>query len=170
MAKFSIQRTNIEKPKDLKQISDFLFRCFDGANIDYTKSWRRLWKKLNELAPGDVVDVDFTFSRSTKYHKRHMAMESAVFDAQEIISDFETFRDWLKIGAGFVTWLPISEGESYPVPKSISYASLDQEEFEQFHANCITFLLGPHAPAVLWPHYSLCDSQKIMHSIVEGFL
>lgn len=36
----------------------------------------------------------------------HMAIEQAVFDAQDRFSDFEMFRDWLKIGSAWVVWVP----------------------------------------------------------------
>ena len=35
----------------------------------------------------------------------HMLIESRVFAGQERIASFETFRYWLKLGAGFVDWM-----------------------------------------------------------------
>jgi hypothetical protein len=87
-----------------------------------------------------------------------MAMEQAVFESQERFDNFDQFRTWLKVGAGHVEWFPGPKGGVIPVPRSISYAKLEQDEMEKVHAAIVAFLRTPHAIKTLWP--SLPDSQR----------
>jgi hypothetical protein len=97
-----------------------------------------------------------------------MAIEQQVFDAQERFQDFEMFRYWLKVGAGWVTWAAGPKGGVVPIPKSISYANADQEEFIRYHEAVIVFLRGEHAAPFLWRHLK-GGSHDMMESILEGF-
>lgn len=169
MARFTITRTHMALPDEtgMAGASAFLFKALDGFGKDDRSSWRRFWKKALNMAPGDMFEVEMVFPRSGPYHRRHMSLEQSVFDAQEVFEDFEQFRTWLKIGAGWVIWMPGHAGEMVPIPKSVSYATADQAEFEQFHAAVVNFLRGDHAAAVLWPH--LKTPSDMMIAILRGY-
>lgn len=136
----------------LGYIRSFLFGLFDGWTKTDKSAWRKLWKRLMALEAGEFAVIEFVIPRSSPYHRRHMAIESAVFDAQERFVDFEQFRYWLKVGAAWVIWAAGPKGGVVPIPRSISYAAADQAEFEQYHAQVIEFLRGPHAATYLWRH------------------
>lgn len=70
---------------------------------------------LSSLEPGEFAIIEFVIPRSSPYHRRHMAIESAVFNAQERFDDFEQFRVWLKVGAGWVDWCAGPKGGAVPV-------------------------------------------------------
>jgi len=154
MSRFTIHRTGAALPDErgLEGARSLLFKALDGFGQDDKQAWRRLWKKLISLEPGEMMEVSMVFPRSGPFHRRHMALEQRVFDAQEKFEDFEAFRTWLKIGAGWVVWAPGEAGALTPVPKSISYASADEQEFRQYHEAVVRFLRGPHAAVFLWPH------------------
>ena len=154
MSRFTIQRTTTALPDErgLEGARALLFKALDGFGQDDRKAWRRLWKSLINLSPGETLEVSMVFPRSGPFHRRHMALEHKVFDAQEKFDDREAFRTWLKVGAGWVIWAPGQQGELIPVPKSISYAAADEEEFRRYHEAVVRFLMGPHAAVFLWPH------------------
>lgn len=172
MSKLTITRTNIAMPdeKRLEVVRSFLFGVLDGFTKDDKRAWRRFWKRLVEAEPGELIDVETVFPRSGKHHRWHMAMEQRVFDAQERFSEFEQFRYWLKVGAGWVTWAAGPKGGVVPIPKSISYAKADEEEFTQYHESVVRFLLGPHAAKFLWPHLQAEKQAEMIHGILDGFL
>jgi hypothetical protein len=95
-------------------------------------------------------------------------MEQKVFDSQEKFDDFEAFRTWLKVGSGWVIWAVGEEGTLVPIPKSVSYAAAEQEDFEKFHAGVVRFLRGPHAGVFLWPHLEQKAIDQIEY-ILRGF-
>ena len=97
-----------------------------------------------------MVDIKTHQARVGWYHRKHMALEQSVFEAQERFEDFESFRTWLKVGAAFVDWFPGPKGGVIPVPKSISYAKLEQGAMEQFHNDAVAFLRTEHAGKTLW--------------------
>jgi hypothetical protein len=148
--------------------SAFLFKALDGFGKDDRASWRRFWKRALAMKPGDMFEVEMVFPRSGPYHRRHMALEQSVFDAQEIFEDFEQFRYWLKIGAAWVIWAPGEDGTVVPIPKSVSYAAADQDEFQKFHEAVVRFLRTERAAAALWPHLGK-RAGDMMTAILRGY-
>lgn len=169
--KITIVRSAYSMPGEaiLEHIRGFLFGLFDGWRKDDKSGWRKLWKRLMGLEPGEFAQIEFVIPRSSPYHRRHMAIESAVFDAQERFDDFEQFRVWLKVGAAWVDWCAGPKGGVVPIPRSISYAKADQAEFEQYHGQVMSFLRGQHAAPYLWRHLQGDDSHAMMDSILNGF-
>lgn len=147
-----------------------LFESVGGLSERDQKGWRRFWNQIKRAEPGEVFSIETWFPRVGAYHRRHMLMEQRVFQAQERIAEFESFRAWLKVGAGFVYWIPGPKGAVMPIPKSISYRKLDEEGMRAFHDSCIDFLRGPHAPKVLWPHLNPADGAEMMETIIGGFV
>lgn len=170
MSRVTIIRTADSFPGEsiLEHIRRFLFGLFKGWSRTDDRGWRKIWKRLSSLEPGEFAIIEFVIPRSSPYHRRHMAIESAVFDAQERFDDFEQFRVWLKVGAGWVDWCAGPKGGVVPIPRSISYAKADQAEFEDYHAKVIAFLRGPHAALFLWKHLGN-DANWMMDSILSGF-
>lgn len=170
MSRFTIQRTAVSMPDErgMDGASRLLFKCLDGMGKDDRASWRRFWKRMINLAPGELVEVQMVIPRSGPFHRRHMAIEQRVFDNQERFDDFEAFRIWLKVGAGWVIWAPSETGALIPVPKSISYAAADENEFQQYHGKVMAFLRGPHAAPFLWPYLEEKAINQIEH-ILEAF-
>lgn len=170
MSRVTIIRTSDLPPAEsmLEQVRRFLFGLFDGLNASDKRGWRKIWKRLAELEPGEFAVIEFVIPRSSPFHRRHFAILNAVFDSQERFDDLDRMRDWLSIGAGHVTWVPGAKGGIVPLPKSISYAKADQQEFEEYHRKVVTFLRGPHAPAFLWKHLGN-DAHWMIDSILEGF-
>lgn len=129
-----------------------LFGAIDGLSEAHRKSWRRIWNWfMTKAEPGEMLEIRTHRERLGWYHRRHMALEQKVFEAQEKFAHFEQFRNWLKVGAGHCDWLPGPKGGVIPVPKSTSYAALEQEDMERVHAAIVEFLRTPHAIKTLWP-------------------
>lgn len=147
-----------------------LFRIVNGLGEQNESRWRRFWNWIKRAEPGEVFSIETWTPRSGPFHRRHMKLESAVFAAQERIEEFEAFRTWTKIGAGFVDWLPGPLGGGViPVPKSISYTKLDEVGMREFHEACIRFWRGDRAQRVLWPHLSGAQRAEMIELILGGF-
>lgn len=147
-----------------------LFGQIDGLSEAHRKSWRRLWSWfLKKAEPGEMVEIKTHRERLGWFHRKHMAMEQAVFDAQEKFEHFEQFRLWLKVGAGFVDWLPGPKGGVIPIPRSISYSALEQDSMERVHADMVTFLRTEHAQRALWKHLDEAKRSEFMETLLVGF-
>lgn len=148
---------------------EVLFGLIDGLGERGKKQWRRFFNSLMRLEPGEMVEIKTHQERIGWYHRKHMALEQRVFEAQERFETFEQFRTWLKVGSGFVDWLPGPKGGVIPVPKSISYAKLEQGDMERVHEDIVAFLRTEHAGRTLWKH--LTDAQRIeqIEFLLAGF-
>lgn len=170
MSAINLMKTDMAPPteQDRGVLAKFLTGYIDGFNRDDKRAWRRFLKRLMGMEPGEMALIEARMPRSGPFHRRHMAIEQQVFDSQERFQDFEQFRYWLKVGAGWVTWAAGPKGGVVPIPKSISYANADQEEFSRYHEAVIMFLRGEHAAPFLWRHLK-DGSHDMMESILEGF-
>ncbi len=141
-----------------------------GVDGKHHARWLRFLREVFALEDGEVAQVGTRIPRSTAFHRRHMALEQAVFDAQQRFAEFEQFRNWLKIGAGHVNWVPGAKGGIVPLPKSISYAGLDDAAMQQVHAAIAGFLRGPHAARYLWKQLDAQQAAAKMEAILNNAL
>lgn len=146
-----------------------LFGVVDGLGEKGRRQWRRFFGTLMRLEPGEMVDIKTHKARSGPFHRRHMLIETRVFEAQERIAEFEEFRLWLKVGAGHVTWMAGPKGGVVPVPKSISYSRLEEDDMREFHEAAVAFLRTPHAIRFLWPKLPDAQRDAAMEAVLSEF-
>lgn len=146
-----------------------IFGYVDGLGERGRRQWRRLWSNLLRLEPGEMVEIRTHQQRLGWFHRKHMALEAAVFESQERFENFEGFRDWLKVGAGFCDWYPGPKGGVFPVPKSIAYSKLEQGAMEQFHADAVEFLRTEHAGRTLWRHLDAKGRIDMIEDLLARF-
>ena len=146
-----------------------LFGMIDGLSESDQKSWRRFWNWIVRAGAGEIFSIETWAPRHGGFHRRHMVLETSVFKCQERIKNFEQFRIWLKIGAGFVDWMAGPKGGVVPVPRSISYKKCDEDAMRRFHDDAIAFLREPHAQRYLWPHLDAAGGERMIEAIFSDF-
>jgi hypothetical protein len=146
-----------------------LFGLVDGLGEANKKTWRRFVNMLMRLEPGEMVEIKTHKARVGWFHRRHMALEQRVFEAQERVTDFKQFRLWLKLGAGFVDWMPGPKGGVFPVPRSIAYSELEEGDMRQFHDDAVQFLRSEHAGKYLWPKLPESQRTEAIEAVLAGF-
>lgn len=146
-----------------------IFGAVDGLGERGKKQWRRLWNRIFKLQPGEAMEIVTRQERLGWYHRKHMALEQRVFEAQEVFEHFRTFRAWLKIGAGHVEFVPGSDGQLQAVPLSISYADMEQAQMEEFHDAAVAFLRSSRGASQLWPHLAVAAAGDMIDSIMSEF-
>ncbi|CAJ2716763.1 DUF1367 family protein [Burkholderia pseudomallei] len=146
-----------------------LFEMVDGLSESDQKSWRRFWNWIVRAGAGEIFSIETWAPRHGGFHRRHMVLETTVFKSQDRIKNFEQFRNWLKIGAGFCDWLAGPKGGVVPVPRSISYRKCDEDAMRSFHDDAIEFLRSEHACRYLWPALTAEAAEAAMESILMEF-
>jgi hypothetical protein len=155
MAIINIVRTNIKLPsdKELESASKLLFDCFKGFTLIDNRRWRKLWKMLIEKEPGEMLVLDFKFPRNPRFHRKFFALLNVGFDAWEpgrkhktykgmaIEKDFEQFREDVIILAGFYEQTFDLRGHMKLKAKSISFANMDDEDFNKLYSAVADVLL-----------------------------
>lgn len=144
-----------------------LFGAIDGLGDKGRRQWRRFMNTLLRLEPGEMVTLRTHKARSGLAHRCHMLMEQRVFEAQERFDSFEQFRNWLKVGAGFCDWCAGPKGGVIPIPKSIAFDKLEEDDMAQVHEDMVAFLRGVHAPRYLWRHLSDAQAGTMMETILS---
>lgn len=165
-----VRQSPVEIPEpDRAAARKVLFGMVDGLGAVHKKAWRRFVNMLLRLEPGEIVEIMTRKQRSGPFHRRHMALEQRVFEAQERIEHFKDFRMWLKLGAGFVDWRPGPRGGVFPIPRSIAYSELEEGDMRQFHDDAVAFLRTEHAGKYLWPHLPAVARIDAIEAVLGGF-
>lgn len=140
----------------------------DGLTEKDRIMWSALWGAWARMDEGDCCEIGVFVERYPPTHRRHMAIEQAVFEAQHSFVSNDAFRDFVKTGAGFVTWEG-SEGSLVAVPRSTSYSECDELEMRAFSVAMIDFLRTPVAMVALWPELSNRAREEMITGILKRF-
>lgn len=110
---------------------------------------------LSKMQPGEVIRVKYSFARNPKFHGKMFALFKFAFDAMpdpepidhrglkvQPLKDFETSRKFLTVQAGFFDVIMLPNGEARLQAKSLSYANMDNEEFERVYSAVIDVVLS----------------------------
>lgn len=156
MSKLTIARTDTQMPSGpaLDNVRSFLFGVLDGFGEADKKSWRRFWKMVIGAEHGEIFSLELIFPRNYKFHKKMFALLNVGFDSWEpdrkrfnyngrpIEKNFERFREQVLIMAGHYDQVFSLRGDRMElVAKSISYAAMDDADFETLYSAVIDVLL-----------------------------
>lgn len=125
-----------------------------GVGEKGARAYEKFKKVIGDLAIGDTFHLTYKLPRSPEHHRFFFLKLAGLFQRQEGFSDQGRLLDWLKVGAGHVDLVPGRDGVMVALPKSISWESLEEQEFIEFARAMNDFLWTPHAQAFLWPHLS----------------
>lgn len=92
---------------------------------------------FSKLPFGKSLRVEIKQPRNGAHHRLFWVLCTRIADA--IGAEPENVSDVLKIRTGHVTKINTKQG-LYELPKSISFASLDQQGFSDFFNRCVTVI------------------------------
>lgn len=141
----------------------------DGITERFRRGYAKWRKLLSEMGPRDSVEFTFKVPRSGPYHRRFFSIVNRLFDMQEQFDDDEQFLQWLKVGAGYCDFVPGPKGKMVALPKSISWASLDQAEFEPIAESIFAFMRTRHFSQFLWPETISDVSMQVVGDTLAEF-
>jgi len=153
VSKITICRTNMEFPENMEAASYLLFKVFDGFTNADRKAWRRFWRKMKGMEPVEIAQVDLLVPRDKVKHRKFFALLNVGFEAWEpgrkhktykgrqVAKDFEQFREDTIILAGFYDQTFDMAGHMKLKAKSISFANMDDMEFERLYSAVAQVLL-----------------------------
>ena len=110
-------------------------------------------ESVQRLKLGEVVRGEFKRMRNGQFQRKYMALLNLAFDhfeAQPVTyrgqqvtpqKDFDEFRRWVAVLAGFYDVIGYPDGSVRVRAKSISFANMDEEEFSSLYSASINVLL-----------------------------
>ena len=156
MPSITMIRTDAPKPEGvmLECVRGFLFGLFKGATDADDKRWNRFWRMATGKEPGEMFDLETVFPRNPKFHRKMFALLTVGFDCWEpdrkrfsydkrpIEKNFDRFREQVLIMAGHYDQVFSLRGDKMElIAKSISYAAMDDAEFDALYSAVIDVLL-----------------------------
>lgn len=149
-------------------VSRFLFRRVRGLSPEHQRRWGRFWKRLID---GECAEFYPVVDRSLVFHRRHMAIESRLFEEQDGFAPTAAgrrwFRQWLKVGAALVH-LEVKGDAAEWLAGSLSYDALSDDEMREFHEAAVDFLRTPRALKRLWPHVKAAERLQMLEAAMTN--
>lgn len=136
-------------PAEREIVSRFLFQHIRGMDTQNDKRWRRLWEQVWKADPGVGFQILSMEERGGPYHRRHRVILDKLFSNQDAFTNIDRLHDYLKFGAGFVTWIE-KDGKPVPIPRSTSFKECPEDDMREFHAAMEDFLRTDRAQRRLW--------------------
>jgi len=101
---------------------------------------------LRGIKTGSVVHVDISKPRNIQFLRKYFALLGIAFENQERYTDFESFREEVIIASGFYTKHAHLDGTESKHAKSISFARMDDLEFNQLYQRTIDAIITNFLP------------------------
>jgi hypothetical protein len=101
---------------------------------------------LRKVPLDKVVAVKIKRPRNLGHHRKFFALLKIVFENQEVYASEQALLAAIKIATGHCVPLVLADGTRAFVPSSISFASMDQTEFEAFWDKVVTLVCAKIIP------------------------
>ena len=95
-------------------------------------------EKYEKLRRGQEYTVEIKQARNPAFHRKAFALLNAMFENQSRIENIEDFRLELKLICKHVREYVRPNGEIVYIPKSWSFADLDEIEFEALYSKLLS--------------------------------
>ena len=94
-----------------------------------------------KIKAGDVIEYQFKQVRNYKFLKKFMALINLCFQNQEQFSNIDDLRSELTIEAGYYVSYYNLQGVETRRPKSISFASMEEDEFAKLYSDVLDVII-----------------------------
>ena len=96
---------------------------------------------LSKYKIGDELKAKLTKPRNPKFHRKGFALLNMAYENQDVYNNFDDFRFVVTMKAGFYKRIQTDKGEVFRT-LSISYASMDQAEFEDWYSKVLDVIIS----------------------------
>lgn len=96
---------------------------------------------MQKIANGEEFLIEVKKARNIKFHKKAFALLKVVFENQERYATLEDMRVEFKLKAGLYDEHITTKGKMIYVPKSMSFESMDELEFNELYSKFIDIAL-----------------------------
>lgn len=132
----------------IKQLNNSFKVAFDS---DYDK--------LKKIKHGEPYEFEYKHVRNPKFHRKFFALMNMVFQNQERYTNLDHLRRDLTVESGYYDLRVDIHGCEVKEPKSISFASMDETDFNEYY-NAVTDTI------VKYFHF---DKQDIIDNLEQYF-
>ena len=94
-------------------------------------------KAVSKIKLEDEIYMEWKPRRNYRFHKKFYSMINLIFPNQEEFRSLDEIVIECKLDAGYYDIHVRQNGEKIKIPKSISFFSMDQLQFEEFYSCAI---------------------------------
>lgn len=136
-----------------------------GSTDEDQSAWLKFKGRLEKMKPGTFIRLEWAVPRSGPQHRKMFALLKLIKDNSETYDTVEKALVAVKIAAGyFDPHVDPITGKVIPVPQSISYESMEQDEFDKFFSNAVTAVC-----ACIVPQLDEKTAYRLLDEIVMGW-
>lgn len=95
---------------------------------------------IDGLSKEDLIWVEVSKPRNAGHHRKFFAMLKVIREATDYWPSEEVQLIHLKLAIGHVDFTTLPDGQTIVLPKSISFAKMDQTQFETFYDKALAQL------------------------------
>lgn len=103
---------------------------------------------LRTIGQGECVEVEYRPARNARHSRKLFRLLDLVVENTDRWPNRTALIDALKIAAGYVETTVTLDGQVAFKPRSISFAAMDQAEFDKFYAAVENLILTKILPTV----------------------
>lgn len=108
-----------------------------GLNGSLKPAYDADYENLKKIKAGATVECEIKQPRNIKFHRKFFALINLVYTNQEIYNNPEHLRYDLIVESGHYIVRKNIHGEDIMEPKSISFASMDETEFNSLYNDVV---------------------------------
>jgi Protein of unknown function (DUF1367) len=101
--------------------------------------------RMKRIKEGGIILVDYKKPRNPLFHNKFMSMVRTVFDNQEQYANIENLLNVLKVELGHYDTM-FYRDLKIRIPRSISFAKMDEIEFSAFYDRAVSCCLSHFLP------------------------
>lgn len=117
------------------------------------------YDKAKKIKVGEAYECEIKKPRNYELHKKFFALIDLVYQNQELYNNSEHLRKDLTIAAGYYDERYNFQGDCIIEAKSISFASMDNLEFQEFYSAVIDTIVK---------HFHF-EKQQILDNVEQYF-
>lgn len=120
-----------------------------GYTAEDQRKYQKFKRRLALMEPGECFQLEYRVPRNLKHHKKFRALVALVAEHSEVYDNEDKAVFAIKVAAGHCDFIvhPLT-GELTAAPKSISFAAMDQSDFDVFYENAVNGVLKHILPTM----------------------
>lgn len=97
---------------------------------------------IDKIKHDEILQYDIKRFRGSKFHRKFFALLQMTISNSDLNYNTEQFLHVLKLKLGYFDLVVTPKNEQIYIPKSISWASMDQDTFEVFYKRTLDIILS----------------------------
>ena len=102
---------------------------------------------LHKIGQGEIVAIELKRERNIQHHRKFFAMLNIILENQDTYKSLDDLLAVCKIRIGHCRTVQTKSGE-VKLPESISFAAMDQSQFEAFYDRAIAWVVTEVVPGL----------------------